>query len=340
MVVRWASPTLLVAWSLWCPPAPGIGAGFLGVEAGASANSAALGPRTIAYVYNDPSPANPAGVNHVYIMRVDGNGASLGAKRLTSFAEAEDYPAWSPDGASLLVIRQLEGSAIYKISADGTGTRRLSPRPARDIFAAWSPDGAHIVYTRLLTDPPSPGTIATPPKTEIRVMNADGSGDHAILTSLLSVEPDWSAKNKIVFMSQMEGKNFDVFTMNPDGSEIRRLTKGHSNNGDPKWSPDGTKISFGSDREGRDKLNVFVMNADGSDPKALTFFETPVEVGDTHWSADGAQIVFEHDLGGKKQSDPTARAEVWIMASDGRAPTSTHQACSNVGCSPRFKPFR
>lgn len=55
--------------------------------------------------------------------------------------------------------------------------------------------------------------------------------------------------------------------MDVDGTGLRRLTDGANNganNGDPVWSPDGARITFGSDREGGSKLNVFAMNADGS----------------------------------------------------------------------------
>jgi hypothetical protein len=50
-------------------------------------------------------------------------------------------------------------------------------------------------------------------------------------------------------------------------------------NGDPVWPPDGRQISFGSDREGNEKLNIFIMNADGSDIRKLTHCQTPIESG-------------------------------------------------------------
>ena len=77
--------------------------------------------------------------------------------------------------------------------------------------------------------------------------------------------------------------------MNSDGTGLRRLTFG-ANNGDPAWSPDGAKISFGSDREGGNKLNIFAMNADGGNVVQLTHFDVPCEAGDTNWSPDGIKI--------------------------------------------------
>jgi len=62
------------------------------------------------------------------------------------------------------------------------------------------------------------------------------------------------------------------------------------NNEDPAWSPDGTKIAFVSDRAGT--FSVWVMNADGSDQRQVTF-ETTVEAHNPAWSPDGAQIAFD-----------------------------------------------
>jgi Tol biopolymer transport system component len=273
-------------------------------------------------------------VNHIYLMDVTSSGMGVNAARITTDAEAENYPSWSPDGQRLVYQRDFNGSAIYMINVDGTGQRRLSPAPGFDVTPSWSADGARIVYARLLAVP-QPNV---PPLTDIRVMNADGSGDHSILANtVFSVEPRWSVNGRIVFMSNMNGPNLDIYVINDDGTDLTRLTHG-ANNGDPVWSPDGNSITFGSDREGGNKLNVFVMNADGSQQRPLTHFDVPYEAGDTNWSSDGATIAFEYDINGMKQSDPDAYAEVWTMNADGSGQASTGVRCSGVGCAPRWQP--
>ena len=207
-------------------------------------------------------------VNHIYLMDISASGAGGNLSRLTNDVEAENYPSWSPDGTQIAYQRDFEGSGIYVIGADGTGQQRLSPIPGLDVTPSWSPDGTQLVYARLYSAP-QPNQ---PPLTDIRIMNADGTGDHAVLAgTLFSVEPRWSVQNRLVFMSLMSSSDLRVFTMNPDGSGLQQLTS-EGNNGDPVWSPDGTRITFGSDRQGGNQLNLFVMDADGSGQEPLTHF--------------------------------------------------------------------
>jgi len=292
-----------------------------------SDNSGAGG--IIAFVRQDDN------VNHIYLMSVDATGTGSTPKRLTTDAEAENYPSWSSDGRHIAYERALNGSAIYVIDADGADEVRLSPTPGFDVTPSWSPDGTQIVYARLASAP-APNT---PSVTDLRIMNADGSADRSVLAATtFSVEPRWSVNDQIVFMSLMGGSNLEIYVMNSDGSGLVQLTSG-AINADPVWSPDGRRITFGSDREGGGKLNIFVMNADGSGQQQLTHFDVPYEAGDTNWSSDGRKITFEYDISGMQQSDPSAYAEVWTMNADGSGQTSTGVQCSDVGCAPRWQPL-
>jgi Tol biopolymer transport system component len=299
---------------------------LLALATAGSARRAAAEERRMAFV------AQQNAINYIYLMDIDASGLGANPVRLTSDAEEENYPSWSPDGERLAYQRGYNGSAIYVINADGSGEQRLSPTPGFDVTPSWSPDGSQIVFARLY-EAPAPNM---PPMTDIRIMNVDGTGDRSILTNtLFSVEPRWSVNNQVVFMSLMNSSDLEIYVMNIDSSGLRQLTD-TGNNGDPVWSPEGTRITFGSDREGGNKVNIFAMNADGSQLEQLTHFNVPDEAGDTNWSSDGLKIAFEWDIDGMEQSDPNAYAEVWTMNPDGSGEMSTGVQCSGVGCAPRW----
>ncbi|MBI2448752.1 PD40 domain-containing protein [Candidatus Pacearchaeota archaeon] len=82
-----------------------------------------------------------------------------------------------------------------------------------------------------------------------------------------SVVKKENRKSKIAFVSQRDG-NHEIYTMNPDGTEQRRLTNNNAEDMYPSWSPDGKKIVFESDRDGN--YEIYIMNSDGSEQADLT----------------------------------------------------------------------
>ena len=65
---------------------------------------------------------------------------------------------------------------------------------------------------------------------------------------------------KIAFSSNRDG-NWEIYLMNPDGSQQKRLTQNSARDSSPVWSPDGEQILFVSNRDGVSDL--YVMDADG-----------------------------------------------------------------------------
>jgi len=76
-----------------------------------------------------------------------------------------------------------------------------------------------------------------------------------------------SGGGRIVFASKRDD-NYEIYVMNADGTDQRRLTNNLREDGRPAWSPDCRQIAFGSDRSGH--FDIYVMNADGSNVRRLT----------------------------------------------------------------------
>ena len=146
--------------------------------------------------------------------------------------------AWSPDGTRVAVVSGREGTdKIYLVNPDGGGLRRLTDGP-KDQYPAWSPDGQRITFSSARSQKPEFVT-----DTERR--------DPTL--QQLPLPPRPAA---------------DIYVMRADGTGVVRLTDDPSNNSDPAWSPDGTRIAFDSNRDGNYEL--YVMNADGTRVTRLT----------------------------------------------------------------------
>lgn len=296
----------------------------LALGAGPSQSQQAIG--VLAYVVYMPPEW------HLYTMNADGTNNRF----VANCFRGECYPSWSPDGTRIVFQRQINGAAIYAMNADGTNMTRLSPTPGWDTRPSWAPDGQHIIFSRVLEAAAGTGI----PRCDIAVMDADGRNVRTIYSNgSFNIEARWSPDGKsIVFMSGMDGSQ-QLYTITPDGKNLRKLTS-EGANGDPAWSPNGQQISFGSNREGGGKLNIYTMKPDGSQVRRITNLPVPYEAGDTSWSPDGQTISFELNVNGRGQSDPDAYAEVRHVNPDGSNMRGINRQCAGVCCAPRWKPTR
>jgi Tol biopolymer transport system component len=186
-------------------------------------------------------------------------------------------PAWSPDATKIAFAQTQPPFDIYVINANGSGQTNLT-NTSSDIVEgnpSWSVTGK-IAYQR------SPFQSIT---AQIWTMNADGSGQAQFpgITQPSPTGPTWSPDGtKLAFSSGGE-----IWVINADGTNERRLTMNTFTDTDPAWSPDGSKILFA-----KGGIGISVINADGTNDVTLTSGS-----GDRQpaWSPDGTKIAFRRN---------------------------------------------
>ena len=112
------------------------------------------------------------------------------------------------------------------------------------------------------------------------------------------------AAGKLAFVSDRDG-NTEIYTAQPDGSEVKRLTDDPAVDLTPQWSPNGDALAFGSNRTG--KWEIYV--ADDSGVKRLT--DNQAGLAPIAWSPDGSKIAFWHFV------DDFPNTDIFVMNRDG-----------------------
>jgi Tol biopolymer transport system component/imidazolonepropionase-like amidohydrolase len=110
-----------------------------------------------------------------------------------------------------------------------------------------------------------------------------------------AARPDWSPKGDLVTFEAYSGGTFHIWIMKPDGSGVRQLTNGHGDDREPRFSPDGTKIAFSSDRAFKGSYDVWVVDVGSG--KLTQRTSGPDDEYEPAWSPDGTEIAFVSGVG-------------------------------------------
>jgi TolB protein len=148
---------------------------------------------------------------------------------------------------------------VYIADYDGENARRVTIGFNLNINSAWAPDARSLAYTSFRRGAPqifvSHIYQALPPQQLTK-----GGGQSWL--------PRWSPDGTRIAFSSTNDGNEEIYVMNRDGSNMRRLTNHPSSDGAPTWSPNGTQIAFRSDRSGGPE--IYIMSADGLGVQRVT----------------------------------------------------------------------
>jgi Tol biopolymer transport system component len=206
------------------------------------------------------------------------------------------------EGRLVFQGRDESGYGIFTMRGDGADVRAVSIPIERSLgFPRFSPDGRFLAFIAESEDGSE----------DLYVADASGRDPKVIAPSPGAPEgaPAWAPDGSAIAFSTRRDGNWEIYSVRPDGTDLKRLTNDPAFDAAPAWAPDGSGIiAFSSDRGGVDS-HLYVMARDGSGVQRLTNGDDEA-VPD--WSPDGSMIAYAGFSGGN--------ADIWVRRADGSSP--------------------
>jgi Tol biopolymer transport system component len=232
------------------------------------------------------------------------------------------FPDFGPHSERVAFQRCADFCQVMSVKRDGTDLRALTPMCAPGVSppdctdnfgAAYSPEGERMAFVRI-----SGSIDEATDQVAIWVMQSSGKAPRAVThpRSLLfeDDEPQWTPDGKrIVFVRfDVERGVGAIFTVRPDGHDLRQITPWEMDAGDgPDISPDGKRVLFRlPEHNGFEGSNLATMNLDGTDFRQLTNNATAKRMLSASYSPDGTRITFARD-------GIAGLPDVWTIKTDG-----------------------
>ena len=287
--------------------------------------------------------SKPSGANaDIYMMDADGSNLA----QLTSDPSSEISPSWSRDGSRVIFTARKSGTSLI-YSVDVATKQVVAITSDQDMSVetpSYRPDGQKIlVQSYGWTSPDHNGFGSA----ALFLMDADGS-HRTQITYGDGIDPTWNPEG-----TQIAATFYDdprgIYLLNPDGTGKHiAVSNGENVCHHPSWAPGSVpvlaapivtpstsgKIAFVSERTGI--MEIYVMNADGTNTTRLTTSEPQDFNYCPSFSRDGSKIVYDsyryRDLG----------SAIYVMNADGTSPKRITPADVNqtwwTETSPVFSP--
>ena len=224
----------------------------------------------------DPSKGYVWPLDKFDIFTVNRDGT--GMRRLTNYDVYTAEAILSPNGKSIVFTSLKDGDLeIYTMNVDGTNVKRLTSTPGYDGGPWWSPDGTRIVYR------------AHHPKDSVELRQY----------------------RELLAQGMIRPSKVELYVMNADGSDNRRITNLGGANFGPSWTPDGKRIIFSSNHTNPRSSNfdLYLVDLDGKNLERVT--TSPVFDGFPMFSPDGKQLIWASNRFNSKETETNLFIADW-----------------------------
>ncbi|MFL6765556.1 MAG: TolB family protein [Sphingomicrobium sp.] len=204
---------------------------------------------------------------HVFIARPDGSGM----RQVDSDPGCKQRPVWSPDGRWIAYrfMPKCDYSRDQVVVKAADGSRGVNVSRTIRVFGnspSWSPDGRSIAFAGVRALRGRPDAADEP--MGLYIATSDGRSHRRVTSKTIGEVqyPMWSPDGRTIAFQASRSESFDIYTVAPDGSRLRRLTHNEGFTEWPMWSPDSRRIAYGVEGE---QSALWVMRADGRDKHEL-----------------------------------------------------------------------
>lgn len=188
-------------------------------------------------------------------------------KTIEKITDGEDdfFPSWSPDGKRIVYKSKGEDQHNLWIIDLNNRNKKMLRNTAYTMSPSFSPDGKKILVRHTKEKVYYFIDVETEKWEKVSVIPFPKENFYG-----LSISPD--GKKMLFSADPPDKKNREIFVINSDGTNLKRLTDNDVFDTSPSWSPDGKKIVF-SRTEYKDKervIDIWIMDANGSNERKLT----------------------------------------------------------------------
>jgi len=174
---------------------------------------------------------------------------------------------------------------IYTMVGDGSNQQRITNSPANDVSPCWSPDGSTIVFA---SDRDG--------NWEIYSVGHDTSSLKRLTNGLgANTAPSWAmGGSKILFVSSRDAVNGELYLMNPDGSNVERVTHDSYVKDSPLMTPDGKNIIMTVNYKGKNVIATYSI----TDKSTVLITSPEHNSQNPRLSEDASLVTFTSDQDG------------------------------------------